>query len=332
MSFRKFGSIGQFANTVKDVRDYCNFKGLPLPKLKFKGSIKLHGTNACIGSIGANLFFQSRERILSSEEDNSGFCQWGLENSYALNKIMYLVKGKYKTNSVYVYGEWCGSGIQNGTALNQFSKKYFAIFEIVVVDSDGLETIVDSTQFHEDFHNILQEVVVIDSIVPPVELEIDFSAPHLVQNYLLEKTLEVENECPFAKTFGISGIGEGLVWTCELQHVDKFKTKGEKHSSSKVKTLKELTQAEIAQKESIQDFVDYAVSENRLQQGISKLEEMGLPVDIKSTGAYLKWLGNDVLNECLEVLEKSGLEKKDVMPSVNLKAKQWFLAKLNESL
>lgn len=332
MTFRKFESIGQFSNTVKAVRHYCNVTHKPLPKLKFKGSVKLHGSNACISSVGANLFFQSRERILSSEEDNAGFCNWGLENSYSISKIIELVKGKVGSDSVYIYGEWCGQGIQSGTALNMLSKKYFAIFEIVAFDTEGNEFKVDPVQFHSDFSNILDNVVVVDAVVPPLEITIDFSAPHLMQNYLLEKTLEVEAECPFGKALGFSGVGEGLVWTCELPEVGKFKTKGEKHSSSKVKTVRELTEAEIAQKESVADFVEYAVSENRLNQGVSKLEEMGLPFDVKSTGAFLKWLGGDVLSECSDVLEKSGLDKKDVMPSVNLKAKQWFLQKLNSGL
>lgn len=332
MTFRKFESIGQFSNTVKDVRHYCNVNHKPLPKLKFKGSVKLHGTNACISSIGASIFFQSRERILSLEEDNAGFCKWGLDNIYALNKIVYLIRGKYKAQNVYIYGEWCGQGIQKGTALNQLAGKYFAIFEIVAINLEGNEFNIDPIQFASDFKNILDNVLVIDDVVPPLEVLIDFAAPHLVQNFLLEKTLEVETECPFGKALGFSGVGEGLVWSCELPEIGKFKTKGEKHSSSKVKTVRELTEAEISQKESVADFVEYAVSENRLNQGVSKLEEMCLPFDVKSTGAFLKWLGGDVLNECSDVLEKSGLEKKDVMPSVNLKAKQWFLNKLNESI
>lgn len=332
MTFRKFDSISQFSNIVKDVRHYCNSAKKPLPILKFKGSVKLHGSNACIGSVGAEIFFQSRERILTEHEDNAGFCNWGLENIYSISKIISLIKSKYNVNTVYIYGEWCGLGIQKGTALNQLDKKYFAIFEIVLVDSKGIERDVSCVEFHNDFNNILDNVVVIDALVKPVEIEIDFAAPHLSQNTLLEETMKVEAECPFGKVFGISGVGEGLVWTCELKEVGKFKTKGEKHSSSKVKTVKELTAAEIAQKESVAEFVEYSVSQNRLEQGLTKLEEMGLPFDIKSTGAFLKWIGNDVLNECFDVMTNSNLEKKDVMPLVNLKAKQWYLSKLNESL
>lgn len=327
MTFRKFNSIVQFSNVVKSVRHYCQTNSKPLPKLKFFGSVKLHGTNACFSKVSGKNYFQSRERLLNEHEDNAGFCNWGLLNQDKLNQIIGLFDSN-SSSDVYVYGEWCGQGIQKGTALNQLNKKLFAIFEVVVVNSEGLIKKINPVDFGSAITQIFEDVVVIDALVSPIEVVIDFAAPHLVQNQLLEETLKVEECCPFGKYFGIEGIGEGLVWTCELEGFEKFKTKGEKHSASKVKTVRELTDAEIAKKESVSEFVDYAVTENRLEQGISKLEEMGLEFDIKSMGAFLKWVGNDVLRECADVIEESNLDKKDIMPTVNLKAKQWFLEKL----
>jgi hypothetical protein len=46
-------------------------------------------------------------------------------------------------------------------------------------------------------------------------MEIDFNMPQLVQNQLSEITIAVEEECPVAKAFGFSGIGEGIVNTLE---------------------------------------------------------------------------------------------------------------------
>ena len=60
----------------------------------------------------------------------------------------------------------------------------------------------------------------------------------LSQNKFIELVEEVEKECPVSKQFNVSGIGEGIVWTTEYKgETYRFKTKGEKHSVSKVKTV-----------------------------------------------------------------------------------------------
>jgi len=332
---RKYPSIEQFSNVVKNARIFSNKYGIPLKKTKFYGSVKLHGTNSGIAIFNDdNVEFQSRERVLSYESDNAGFCNWGLQNLTTIKDIGNRIKtDNQNTSAVYLYGEWCCGSIQAGVALNQIPDKKLALFEIVLVDSDGNETIMtDLTEFGW-ITDLLPNVVCIDLVVPPIELEIDFNEPHLVQNYLLEKTLEVEQECPFGKYFGVSGIGEGLVWKAKTESgVLRFKTKGEKHSSSKVKTVRELTAAEIASKESAKEFVEYALSENRLKQGIDKLVEMGLEVDIKSTGDYLKWIGSDILKEEINVLIESKIERKDVMPLINFQARQWFREYLNNEV
>ena len=332
--FRKFSSIDQFSNVVKGVRMHCKKYEKPLPKITFYGSVKLHGTNACIAFIGDEVQFQSRERTLSYESDNAGFCNWGLQNIDKIKQIGELLKSWAPLiDKAYLYGEWCCGNVQAGVALNQIAEKKFAVFELVLVDFEGKEHILTDLTEHEWMSKILPNILVIDTIVPSIELEIDFNEPHLVQNYLLEKTLEVEAECPFAKHFGASGTGEGLVWRGKIgeDHYLKFKTKGEKHSVSKVKTVRELTDAEIASKENAKEFVEYALTDNRLKQGIDKLSEMGLEVDIKSTGAFLKWIGSDVLKECTDVLVASNIERKDVMPVISDKARQWFMNYLNEN-
>ena len=72
-------------------------------------------------------------------------------------------------------------------------------------------------------------------------IDIDFNHPELSQNKIVEYTLEVEEECPVAKEFGFSGIGEGIVFSySDDEHSYTFKSKGIKHQKSKVKTVKKL--------------------------------------------------------------------------------------------
>ena len=354
-TFLKFPSIIQFANVVKHVRDTSKWNVVPLPTLKFSGSVKLHGTNAGIGfSPDGDVWFQSRENLITYEKDNAGFATWGEQNLDFMREIYKIVlsENNIEHDAFYIFGEWFGASIQKGVAVSQLTEKKFGIFEMSFVKFqtkiakrflDGVEieeevnddaiTKIDPVQFHNRINTLLSNVIVVDYIVPPIELEIDFAAPHLVQNKLLELTLAVENECPVGKHFGISGVGEGLVWSAVgVKNIAKFKTKGEKHSASKVKVVHELTDAEIQSKESVGEFVEYACTQNRLEQGISKLGEMGLEVDIKSMGAYLKWVGSDILTECHDVLVQSGIEKKHVMPAISNKARTWFINYINETL
>ena len=74
----KFGSIGQFRDVIKSVNDHCKKFGKEKPTLKFVGTVKIHGTSAAVNvDRNDNIVFQSRERELSIESDNAGFCMWG---------------------------------------------------------------------------------------------------------------------------------------------------------------------------------------------------------------------------------------------------------------
>src|ERR1700736_5720051 len=44
----RFSSIGQYRDVITSVTKLASFHKLPLPKLRFRGLTKLHGTNAAI--------------------------------------------------------------------------------------------------------------------------------------------------------------------------------------------------------------------------------------------------------------------------------------------
>lgn len=82
---------------------------------------KIDGTNGCI-AIGENGEFsvQSRQRIVTPDNDNFGFAKWAYGNK---EELLKLGKG-------YHYGEWWGSGIQRGYGLPSGAKK-FSLFNVV---------------------------------------------------------------------------------------------------------------------------------------------------------------------------------------------------------
>lgn len=324
----KYGSIEQFKNVIKHVRDNSNYHGIPLPTLSFIGTVKLHGTNSAFNVATDDTYvFQSRERELTIESDNAGFAMWGERNIEELFKTIKNVRQLMNWNGrIVIYSEWCGGSIQKGVALNQLPKM-FVIFNITLIDDQGKRTELTPEQISSVVHRTEEIKCIYD--FKTWNIDIDFNSPEHVQNQLVEWTIEVENECPVGKAFGVSGIGEGIVWWNPQTNL-KFKTKGEKHQNSKVKTLKEIAAVDIEKMNSIKELVASAVSQNRLNQGIDKLGEMGLDVDVKNTGTFIKWVVGDVMKEEKDVIIASGFDVKEIMPVVSEAAKKFWFETLNK--
>ena len=320
---KKYPSIEQFRNVIREVRNNHDFKGRDsegnaiykhtdnYPILKFKGTVKLHGTNSGIAKYyDGRIEFQSRERVLSLENDNAGFMAAMIQK-----KLDFLFSGLDFKDYAIVYGEWCGGNIQKGVAINGL-EKMFVIFGIKV-DDNWIELPCDLYANEIGIYNILQ--------FQTYEVEIDFNNPELSQNKIIEMTLSVEDSCPVGRFFGKEGVGEGIVFTCTTNQDLKFKSKGEKHSSSKVKTLNAVDTESM---KCVNEFIELAVTENRLEQGISFFKENNIEVDSKNTGQFLGWIVKDVLKEERDTLEASGLNEKQVKNAIVTKARIWFLNKV----
>ena len=313
----KYPSIEQFRNIIRAVKLKHDFKGKdesdnpiylhdsPYPILKFKGTVKLHGTNAAIVKHKAGILtYQSRERELSLGSDNAGF-MLAMSNIDTSN----LFKDIEFENYIAIYGEWCGGNIQKGVALTQLPKM-FVIFGIKV--DDEWTDIVRYDNKNNIYH--------IEQF-PTYEVDIDFNQPELIQNKLRDLTIDIENECPVGKFFGVSGIGEGIVFTSVDYPDFKFKSKGEKHSVSKVKVLNSINEEEL---ESINEFIEYAVTENRLNQGLQYLKENNIELHQKNTGEYLRWIMNDIMKEESDVITKNQIDFKKANSKIATKAREFY--------
>ena len=230
-------------------------------------------------------------------------------------KLDFLFSGLDFKDYAIIYGEWCGGNIQKGVAINGL-EKMFVIFGIKV-DDNWIELPNDLYDNEIGIYNILQ--------FQTYEVEIDFNNPELSQNKIIEMTLSVEDSCPVGRFFGKEGVGEGIVFTCTTNQDLKFKSKGEKHSSSKVKTLNAIDTESM---KCVNEFIELAVTENRLEQGISFFKENNIEVDSKNTGQFLGWIVKDVLKEEKDTLEASGLNEKQVKNAIVTKARIWFLNKV----
>jgi len=335
-----FPKIGQYRQVVKEAQLRSSYTGKdengdPVydhtkasPTIKFKGTVKLHGTNAGIGHTQEDgLWAQSRGNIITPEQDNMGFARYVQDNQQAFDELIEHVRYNNRdlkpNDAVYVFGEWAGKGVQKSVAISQIEKSFF-IFDVKIVPEDGTEPYhLPSIYLQNHDHRIYN----IEDFLC-YEIEIDFDRPDLVQNELGEITMAVEKLCPVAKHFGHEGLGEGVVWVAQVNgHDYRFKVKGEKHSVSKNKTLAPVDTEKM---NSIYEFVDYAVTENRYEQGMGIVFPDRSLIDIKKMGDIIRWVVTDVMAEENDTLEANGLTSKDVNKHVSKKVREMFFAEYNK--
>ena len=302
-----FGKIGQFRNAVKDMDHVSHTANVE--SLWFRGTVKLHGTNAAVGYKDGKIWYQSRSQVITSENDNYGFVHE--QSQFQRDWIKFLCS--IDRDDVIVHGEWCGKGIQKGVAIAELPKM-FVIFKVTVGGVDVPVNFINTG-------NIPPNVYMITDF-PTYTIQIDTEFPGKSTEELAKITEEVEKECPVGKHFGVSGIGEGVVWKA-MDHPNLiFKVKGQKHSVSKVKKIASVDPELLA---SIEDFVNYAATDERLEQGV---KEVGL--DQKLFGNYMKWVMTDIHDEESDVLEKNGLVMKQVSKALSNRVRKFYLSKLNE--
>jgi len=159
-------------------------------------------------------------------------------------------------------------------------------------------------------------------------VNIDFNEPEMARNEMIEIMSKVEAECPVGKVFGRkvgddNTVGEGNVWVGWWNdHRYVFKVKGEEHSVTKVKTLMPV---DVEKLNSVKEFVEYAVTENRLNQAIEQVfTTKSLEPNVKYTGDFLRWVINDITSEETDTLVKNNLEPKDVNKNISDSARKWF--------
>jgi hypothetical protein len=331
-----FPSIEQYRNVIRAVQIEASYIGkdeqgepiydesLPKPIINFKGTVKLHGTNAGVSYNPTDgLWFQSRESIITVEKDNAGFAFFAHTRSQVFidmfNHIAYNNDITWDYGYILtIYGEWVGKGIQKSVAIAELDKSFF-IFGVKVScpDDENFKAYWINYSKLRSPENRIYNI----QDYPTYSIDIDFNNPEASQQRLTELTEQVEAECPVSKAFGVSGVGEGIVWTGKFNDsVHRFKTKGEKHQITKTK---ELIPVDVEKSNNIQEFVNKVVTKVRYEQAKEKVF-MNEPVDIKKLGALIQWMTNDILKEELDTISTSGLEPKDVKGEVAKKTREMF--------
>ena len=353
----KYPSINQYRDVVKNVKHKAQFVGLDsdgnaimnrmakMPTLKFIGTVKSHGTNfSIIISPQCDFWCQSRENIITPEKDNAGSAAFGYYNKETFMKMATDAVDQTDSNSFtynrdfMIAGEWCGKGIQKGVAISELDKM-FIIFNMAFVDSEGNKTWLTREEMEEVLN--MQGVVAklnanhIYSVYQfqTFEVDIDFEHPEIAQNELNRLCEFVENECPIGFSFGVKGIGEGIVFKCASEGYEDsgyfFKVKGELHSKSKVKTLATV---DIERINNIRELSDKLANNGRLEQFHQIVFDTlnGGQTDMSKMGDFIKAVTSDCLKEELDTIQSSGFTMKELGSTISKLCREFIQIKLNE--
>ncbi len=331
MSFVKWPSIESFAHVRKAVDLYGERVGETSAghqgPIAYRAKIKLHGTNAGVGLSGGDVTAQKRGGIATLEQDNAGFAAWVHKHRDYWDGLRdKLPQG----DSVTVFGEWCGPGIQKGAAICGIPNKMFAVFAVRVDDQVYAEPDVLKEWMADG-----PDVIVLPwAFAEPVEVDFtDETSMRTALEFINAQVEQVDALDPFVKeVFDVEGPGEGFVWyptglgEASIEHGllagYMFKTKGEKHQVVRVKKAATMDPETAA---SIDEFVRMFVTENRLEQIAQETLEGDF--DPRKTGQFLGAFSRDVQKESGPELEASGLDWKKVQKAVTAAARTWFIEK-----
>jgi hypothetical protein len=338
LQFKKWSKIPQYRSIIQSIQMNHDFVGKddldnPIykhtsdyPTIEFKGTIKIHGTNAQI-SYKKGLPIQVGKRSSLIEQDrlggHFGFNQFvQVDHQQEFIDWFKVLDEKYNLSDdeqLIIYGEWAGNGVQSGVAIGELPKAFY-IF--------GAQVLKDGKVIHLSVQDLpdcpVSRVFNIHEF-PVYEMSIDFNNPKASQNKLIELTLAVEELCPVADKQGVKGIGEGIVWRGFYKdQFHTFKVKGKKHSSgNKVKTLAEIDPAVL---QNIQDFVTHVVTEGRVKQAIHELQINSR----QDTGKFLKWISEDILAEELDTLNASDLQWSEVNKAISRRARLMYFLEIDK--
>lgn len=329
--FHEIESLRHVNARVKSWGEYHNLDSLPT--IKFRGTVKLHGTNGGVRVTNGNVVTHGRTRVLGlgKNEDECGFAFFTSSRQDEFRQLTSMYAPGEP--DVTVYGEWCGIGIQKGCGVHKLPKM-FVVFDVKVHDDSegGINVdIHDNTLWDAELIQWLnnQNIFLITQF-PTYEVDIDFNSPDVAAEIIGDLTLEVEDACPVANSPMFSafnhgeniGIGEGIVWLSTGWHERlTFKSKGLKHKKASTKPKVELAPELVA---SIDAFVELTLPEWRLQQGLDEMNKASVALTPENTGHYLAWISKDVIKEHSDTLVANDLEWKQVVNRVTSVARKFY--------
>jgi len=335
MKHYSFPKIRQYHQVLRDLKLRLSYAGKdgdgnPIyqepavwPILKFVGRCKIHGTNfSLVFSKDGSFYAQSRENIIDEVKDNAGSAHFAYKDGH---KIFDKIKDKFVDGVKHcvIFSEWAGGSIQKGVAMNQLPKMMIVFGAKLIFEDDSSEWI-DSSEIRNEELGIYHI-----NRAPVFEFEVDLNRPDKMIDQMSVWADQIGLECPFAKTFGVSGVGEGFVASQAGQFgFDMaFKIKDARHSEFKIKKMPTV---DVQRLDSIQECVETYCHEDRMAQifdKVVKCEEDKVPQNIKN---FICLLIDDAWEEEGDSIRASDISRKEFGAAVSKKAARWFQTQISK--
>jgi hypothetical protein len=310
------GKINEFLVNLDRLSKSRKFRG---SQIQLEGTVKLHGMHGDIvydlSVAGADVIFQSRNRICNPDESQQGWPRNISKQAQALKSLKSKILTQYKaknptsridvTKPLIVAGEWIGHKVQPGVGVSQLSAR----FVILSIQINGI------WQPDPDISGISEPSAAIFNItdIPPFVVTYDIadrsptnSALHQMQGL----ADQVETVCPYAAHFGVvGGRGEGIVWKAASDIARGnpkywFKMKGPISDPVNHININPTGTWPVQAALSPERAAKMWVTTRRVQQAFEYLSEMNFETRGQRERAFTKWLTTDILTEERTEIEK----------------------------
>ena len=325
MESKKMPSIEALRKIVKDIEYLCEEPRLP--ELSAIGTVKLHGTNASIlyNNTINTINPQKKSGIISIDNDNFGFARFVDENTTGCMDIIDKIKLLLTKEDlglleyITIFGEWAGKGIQKKVAISELPKAFY-MFGVHIKHRCESENdywlsseIVSQLKPLNPIYNLYN--------FKTYSIKIDFNKIGEANDLMKTQVDEIEKEDPVAKSFGVSGVGEGIVYVINNYKGQRFiwKAKGEKHvHTGKIKSKGGYKEKQEDSKR--ESFLDSILPNWRLEQGITEIFGESTLIDRRLYGDYIKWINQDIIKEEMDRIEESDYTLSDLYKDINRRA------------
>jgi len=338
--FKKWNKTPTLKDIVKLVRKNCDYLGHEYPRLSFLGTVKLHGTNSCIAWTKDKeaWHYQSRNRVITPMHDNAGFASFAskVDVQEIVEDIKFMLDPQ---ESLYIYGEFAGKGIQQSVGINGIDKSFF-VFHVESDGEDVTQWLHDTMRYDPPLYSIYSFKV--------FPLVIDFKDIDTKTLFDINSDVNsVDQICPVAAQLldmEDAGHGEGIVYTAvnllsSDSKVDdgtgngpqtiRFKAKGESHSNVKAKVKRPQTEQELLNLDNAEKFLhDLSVDYYIEQQFTEHFSQPALEPENKDIAPFIKFVFADILSEHKEDIERLGITR-EVSKIINRQSAIFLKRKIN---
>lgn len=346
------GKHGDFIHNINKVRHRSPELLIDMEQLQMIGHVKLHGAhNDIVVHSDDSIQLQSRNiEHLSLQKDSHEFAKNMLPKRAGILRLKKRIHDRFKeknpgieidaTRPLIIGGEWCGPGVQKDVAISDLPKRILVVISISIngvwVPDDDYGDIFDADA---GIYHIAQGGVYTHSL--PIGLGNEAMAESLEKLQPLADA--IEDECPFAKTFGLVGQGEGLVfkplgplgqdakyWLKVKGPISRLGGRAPKPHQMPTKNGKQVDPLQLAK-----DFATATATEPRLEQAWDYLRETGAHRTNKGMGGhvgkFLEWLAKDIEAEEKTAMRELGIDRQLAKDEIKKIGRGWFIRRVQST-